>query len=145
MTRRTSRPSLSSARSHELQAAYTQRGGAVRAWEAAKRSSRRGAAAPYYAEVVSAERRIDAARRTSGKIRPNSRRRTSLRANSDAEIGAQIRETIQNLRNEAHDLQSRADEIADAWRENGLEGLRDLGAISARQYHALARERDQEP
>lgn len=54
--------SLSVARSHELRAAYAQRAEAVRVWETAKRSGVRGAAAPYYADVRSAERRIDAAR-----------------------------------------------------------------------------------
>ena len=85
-------------------------------------------------------------RRTSRKpVRKNSRRRTSrrLRANFGAEIGAQIRETIDGLRAHASDLQDKANDIADAWREKDLEDLRGLDAISAQQYKMLVRERDQ--
>ena len=79
------------------------------------------------------------------KMKWNSRRRTSrrLRANFDAEIGAQIRETVDNLRREGNDLLSQADEIADAWREKDLHGLFVLRAITKGQYKMLARERDQ--
>lgn len=84
-------------------------------------------------------------RRTSRKrtsLRRNSRR---LHANFGAEIGAQIRETIDGLRAHASDLQNKADDIADAWREKDLEDLRALDAISAQQYNALVRERDRTP
>lgn len=56
------------------------------------------------------------------------------RRNPSSFVGSRIREAIQALRGEAHDLRKRADDIEAAWGEHDYAYLRDVGVITASQY-----------
>lgn len=61
-------------------------------------------------------------------------RRTVRRKNPSSFVGERIRDAIRYLRDEAHDLRRRADDIEAAWGEHDYAFLRDAGVITATQY-----------
>ena len=65
---------------------------------------------------------------------PTARRRTVRRRNPSSFIGERIRDAIRFMREEAHDLRKKADDIEDAWGQHDYAYLRDVGVITATQY-----------
>jgi hypothetical protein len=61
-------------------------------------------------------------------------RRTARRRNPSSFVGERIREAIQFMRAEAHDLRKKADDIEDAWGQHDYADLRDVGVITQSQY-----------
>lgn len=71
---------------------------------------------------------------------PATRRRTVRRKNPSSLVGAQIRDVIRGLRDEAHDLRKRADDIEAAWGEHDYAYLRGTGVITKAQFESILAE-----
>jgi hypothetical protein len=65
---------------------------------------------------------------------PTARRTVRRRRNPSSFVGERIREAIQFMRAEAHDLRKKADDIEDAWGQHDYAYLRDVGVITQSQY-----------
>jgi hypothetical protein len=61
-------------------------------------------------------------------------RRTVRHRNPSSFIGERIRDAIRFMREEAHDLRKKADDIENAWGQHDYAYLRDVGVITATQY-----------
>jgi hypothetical protein len=65
---------------------------------------------------------------------PTARRTVRRRRNPSSFVGERIRDAIRFMREEAHDLRKKADDIEDAWGQHDYAYLRDVGVITQSQY-----------